>query len=361
MKLSLIIPYYNTPAELVDRLFKSVNEQKNFDFAELEVVFVDDCSTKKYDFDRLAQFDNLSDNVKVINMKENAGPGVARQYGLHYAEGEYLLFADSDDRFMTVHEEQIKTEEKDKDGKFIYEKREYGVFEFFLELIKTHPEANIIRTSWLEEQHKEERVIYFPHLAQLDNTWMHGKLYKREYIAKNDIHFHPLLRGQEDSYFNSLATELAENKIIACNALISYVWCDEHKGSITRSRDCLYSYSGMVDFINAIDYSVDWLNKLKRDDVNIVGKIVSNIIYIYWMLQTPSWRERKWKHYRNDVMERLAVFEKKYRDVWNYISPNGIEFAKMYMERYNIEFEANKFIPQETFKQFLKKVRKLAK
>ena len=348
MKLSLIVPYYNTPAELVDRLFKSVNEQKDFDFNELEIVFVDDCSPLKYNYDRIGQFDNLADKVKVINMKENAGPGVARQYGLHYAEGEYLIFADSDDRFMTVHKEGEK---------------EYGVFQFFLELIKAHPEANIIRTSWLEEQHQDKvnKVVYIPHLAQLDNTWMHGKIYKKEFIEKNDIHFHPLLRGQEDSYFNSLAAELSKDKIIAYNPLVSYVWCDDHKGSITRSKDFLYSYSGMVDFINAIDYSIEWLNNLKREDVNIVDKVASNLIYIYIMTQTKGWRDSKRKQYLNDVLKRLAEFEKKYRDIWNYISPKDAKFAQMYMERYNIEFEGNKFIPQETFNQFLRKVRKLAK
>lgn len=360
MKLSLVIPYYNTPAELVDRLFKSINDQPRFDFKELEILFVDDCSPIKYDFNRIAQFDNLADIVKVVPAKQNGGPGVARQYGLHYAEGEYVIFADSDDRFLTVHKETIKV--KDKEGREITEEKEYGVFEFFLELIKAYPDANIIRTSWLEEQHKDEvnKIIYFPHLAQLDNTWLHGKLFKRKFIVDNDIHFHPLLRGQEDSYFNSIAAEIAGKSVIAYNPLLSYVWCDDHKESITRARDCLYSFSGMEEFINAIDYAIDWLNKLKRDDINIVGKVVNNLIYIYWMLQTPAWREQKRRKYYKRVLKRLAQFEKKYRDVWNYISIDDAEFAKMYMERYNIEFECNKFIPQETFKHFLNRVRKLA-
>ena len=360
MKLSLVIPYYNTPAELVDRLFKSINEQKNFDFNELQIIFVDDCSPVKYDFARIGKFDNLADDkVCLINCKENMGPGVARQYGLHYAKGDYIMFADSDDRFMTVHKEQIKNGKKDKDGKDLYDEKEYGVFEFMFELIKAHPEADIIRTSWFEEQHKDEikKVLYIPHLAQLDNTWMHGKLYKKEFITKNNVHFHPVLRGQEDSYFNSIAAELAKDKVMAYNGLISYVWCDDHKESITRSKDWLYSFSGMVDFISAIDYSIDWLNGLKRDDINIVDKVISNIIYVYWMLQTPEWRAKKRRKYYNELRKRLAEFEKKYRDVWNYVKTKDGHFAQMYIERYNIEFDGKKFIPQETFDQFLRKLR----
>ena len=147
MKLSLIIPYYNTPAELVDRLFKSVNDQKNFNFNELQVIFVDDCSTQKYNYDRLTQFENLADEkINIVELKENVGPGVARQYGLHYAKGDYVLFADADDKFMLTHKETIKA--KNKKGKEIAKEIEYGVFEFFLKLIefliKERKKLNII-------------------------------------------------------------------------------------------------------------------------------------------------------------------------------------------------------------------------
>lgn len=352
MKLSLIIPYYNTDPVLVDRLFKSVNDQKNFDFNELEIFFIDDCSTEKYDYDRLTQFENLSEEkINIINLKENVGPGVARQYGIRYATGDYILFADSDDRFMLTHKEEIDGEEK-----------EFGVFEFFLRLIDAHENADIIRTSWLEEQNNYEtkKVVFIPHLAQLDNTWMHGKLFRREFINENSIHFHPFLRKQEDTYFNSLATELSsKDKAIAYNGLLSYVWSDDNRNSLTRSNNNLYSYSAMCEFVDAIDYVCDYLNKLERDDISIVDKVVGNIVYIYWMLQTSSWRDKNKREYYKALRKRTGEFEKKYRDVWNYISTKDAHFAEMYISRYSSQYESEKFIPQETFDQFIRSIRRL--
>ena len=346
MKLTLIVPYYNTPVELVDRLFKSVNDQKNFDFNELQVIFVDDFSTEKYDYGRFAQFDNLSEEkINIIELKENAGPGVARQYGIKYAKGDYIIFADSDDKFMMSHKENDK---------------EFGVFEFFLRLIDAHPNASIIRTSWIEEQYSKEtnKILCVPHLAQLDNTWMHGKLFNRKFIADNSVHFHPYLRKQEDTYFNSIATEMAKDTAVAYNGLLSYVWSDDNKDSLTRSNNCLYGFSAMCEFVDAIDYAVDYLNKLQKEGVNIVDKVVGNLIYIYWMLQTPSWRDKSKKEYYNALMKRTGEFEQKYKDVWNYISTKDAHFAEMYITRYSMQYETEKFIPQETFDKFLKKIRK---
>ena len=367
MKLSLIIPYYNTPAELVDRLFKSVNEQKNFDFNELQILFVDDCSTEKYNYDRFTQFENLAEEkINIINLKENGGSGVARQYGIHYAKGDYLLFADSDDKFRMAHKETVKelVEVEEKGQKKVIEKdveKEFGVFEFFLRLIDAHPNANIIRTSWLEEQNNTElkKIFCIPHLAQLDNTWMHGKLFKRSFIEDNKIQFHRHLRKQEDTYFNSIASEIAKDAAVAYNGLLSYVWCDDNKDSLTRNNNCLYSYNAMNEFVDAIDYAVEYLNSLQRDDVNIVDKVVGNILYVYWMLQTPSWRDKSKIKYFNALRKRVGKFEQKYRDVWNYLPIDDKHFAEMYISRYSMQYETEKFIPQETFKQFLKSIRKL--
>jgi len=190
---------------------------------------------------------------------------------------------------------------------------------------------------------------------------MHGKLYKNKWLKENEIHFHPYLRKQEDTYFNSIATEIAKDTAVAYNPLLSYVWCDGNKNSLVRGNNYLYSYSAMNEFVDAIDYAATYLNNLKRDDINIVDKIVSNLVYIYWMLQTPSWRDKSKAKYYYGLKKRLGKFEQKYKDVWNYISLDDPHFAEMYISRYSMQYETEKFIPQETFKDFLKSIRKLAK
>ena len=89
MKYSIIVPVYNRPDE-VDELLQSLTEQELKDF---EVVIVEDGSQKpcKDVCDKFADILDLHYYVK-----ENGGPGQARNYGAERAKGEWLIILDSD-------------------------------------------------------------------------------------------------------------------------------------------------------------------------------------------------------------------------------------------------------------------------
>ena len=89
MKLSIIIPYYNTKNytdELLEDLIPQMNE-------ETEIILVDDGSTNRYEY--------LDDYLGKLNFhyirKANGGVSSARNAGLIKAKGEYIAFIDSDD------------------------------------------------------------------------------------------------------------------------------------------------------------------------------------------------------------------------------------------------------------------------
>lgn len=89
MKYSIIVPVYNRPDE-VEELLQSLTEQELKDF---EVVIVEDGSQKpcKDVCDKFADILDLHYYVK-----ENGGPGQARNYGAERAHGEWLIILDSD-------------------------------------------------------------------------------------------------------------------------------------------------------------------------------------------------------------------------------------------------------------------------
>lgn len=89
---SLIIPHYNIP-ELLERLLSTIPKRN-----DLQVIVVDDCSTKN-----LSELNHLKEKYKWIewhNTGTNGGGGKARNIGLTYACGKYVLFADADDYFF---------------------------------------------------------------------------------------------------------------------------------------------------------------------------------------------------------------------------------------------------------------------
>ncbi len=89
MKYSIIIPVYNRPDE-ADELLQSLTLQTVKDF---EVIIVEDGSSIpcKHIADKYA--DVL--DVKYF-LKENGGPGPARNFGVSHAQGDYVLILDSD-------------------------------------------------------------------------------------------------------------------------------------------------------------------------------------------------------------------------------------------------------------------------
>ena len=92
MKASIIIPVYNAEKTL-DATMESVMHQTVNDF---EVILIDDCSTDNSEY--VCKKWKASDiRIKYFRNKENSGPSFTRNFGINIAQGEWILFVDSDD------------------------------------------------------------------------------------------------------------------------------------------------------------------------------------------------------------------------------------------------------------------------
>lgn len=92
-RYSIIIPHRDIP-NLLQRCLDSIPSRK-----ELQIIVVDDNSSSEIvDFAHFPGNDRKE--VEIIYTKEGRGAGYARNCGLEYAKGEWLLFADADDFFL---------------------------------------------------------------------------------------------------------------------------------------------------------------------------------------------------------------------------------------------------------------------
>lgn len=92
MKLSIIIPVYNTQAylrECLDSIFTQ-------DYHDCEVICVNDGSSDD-SLDILTEYQCHYPNNMVVLTQPNQGQSVARNTALDIATGEYIVFFDSDD------------------------------------------------------------------------------------------------------------------------------------------------------------------------------------------------------------------------------------------------------------------------
>lgn len=89
---SVIMPVYKTETYLPEAIDSVLGQT----FSNFELILVDDCSPDKSGAicDAYAQKDS---RVRVLHQPENGGASAAREKGLSYARGKYVLFMDSDD------------------------------------------------------------------------------------------------------------------------------------------------------------------------------------------------------------------------------------------------------------------------
>ena len=190
-EISVIIPVFNTE-QYLDRCLDSVLGQ---DLEDLEVICVDDVSTDGSAalIQRRARKDS---RLRYIRQEVNAGPGQARNRGIDAATGRYVYFLDSDDwiepdllsRMLRMADETGRdviinssfVKEYDGNGK-----KEYGTRFGFLEEAPRAYDTDTV-------------LLLFPPVL-----W--ARLYRRSYLADNNIRFPDLRGGGEDNYFTTLA------------------------------------------------------------------------------------------------------------------------------------------------------------
>ncbi len=99
--VSVIIPVYNV-YEWIDFCLESIVTQT---FSDFEVLLIDDGSTDGSDR-KCQKWAEKDSRIKVMP-KKNEGPSIARNYGLQYAAGEYVVFIDADDWVESTYLEKL--------------------------------------------------------------------------------------------------------------------------------------------------------------------------------------------------------------------------------------------------------------
>lgn len=300
--LSIVIPFYKEGENEFFPLLSTISTQKGVDFSQLEVILVNDGyenykpNTEFYDL-----FPHLY--IDLLQMSENRGSGIARQVGLDSASGKYVMFCDCDDILHNV-----------------------GIIgAMLLEMHATG--THCLSTNWLEESnHIEGQTSFIEH--NIESTWLHGKMFDREFLVDNEIKFHDELRVHEDSYFLSLLTSLTDKRNHL--ATTSYIWTYKDN-SITRKDNAIYTFDSMGVFVYAVTESIK--NLIERGKVDTVEhKVVQLLCYIYLITQSSVWQEEKYKKYL-DVMEKSL--HDNMETLWNYYDNASKDIVSdIYWEEY---------------------------
>jgi glycosyltransferase involved in cell wall biosynthesis len=207
-RISLIVPIYGVE-KYIAKFAESALDQT---YQDLQFIFVND-GTKDRSMEILRdlianRYAHLQSRIVIID-KENGGLPSARKAGLDVAEGEYVLFADSDDWMETDAVEKVMAKADETHADIIY-----------FDLIKEYGN----RTSYKREREytgatKDDFIVNMFNYKSFGYTVT--KCFKRKLYTENVIYF-PKLGMHEDIYLMSQIIFYAKSLAHIPEALYHY-------------------------------------------------------------------------------------------------------------------------------------------
>lgn len=179
-KISIIIPVFNVEDCLKDAFDSILNQ--TFGFENLEVIFVDDCSTDN-SLNIIKNFANSYDNVKYFSLEENSGfAGKPRNIGIENASSDYLMFLDPDDIFL---EEACE---------ILYDNITANDLDMVSGNYDLYRNSKRVRNNWYMIRLKEEESVEVESVDELPNLLLTNpsvwaKIFKKEFILREKIEF----------------------------------------------------------------------------------------------------------------------------------------------------------------------------
>lgn len=223
MRLSIIIPYYNTE-EYTNELLKVLDNQIT---DEVEVILIDDGSDKEF----VPKYEWLT-----VIRTNNQGQAKARNLGINSSIGEYIQFIDSDDMVSEDFVEKILTAtEEGKDLiEFSWKSLNTNKFNFRLSDRSMVPSV-VLRT------------------------------FKRSYIG--ETRFNEKKDAAEDEDFSRRMGYLTEPVDVTIIRDYLYFYRDEVEGSNVKSfKAGLKNTKRVIYYVPHLEKDSEFIEQIKKDD-----------------------------------------------------------------------------------------------
>lgn len=335
-KIDVIIPAYNVPDEILFRCLASIAIQDIL--KDIEVTIVDDASTKQNYTKVIEPFLPIM-KVQILRYEVNGGPGVARQYGIDHTHNEYISFIDSDDAFNGSWAlETLRNGIESDDNRY---QMCVGVFD------------EIINSDYVGTDNTPAIVEYSNNMV-----WVFAKIYRRDFLQRYNIRFHPTSRANEDTGFNAMCNLLLQDdKLIKFIPDHIYLWLD-NPNSITRTGNHKYAFGSserdnLYGYVENMTYAYKTIKKIKPNAKGYLSFVIYSVTWLY-------------EHYvqcyvmnPDAFSENLKWYNRYYKEIFQYyeneVTIDLIE--NFYDSKMNDFFEEINIVPHKDFMEFIEEIK----
>lgn len=282
-KLSIIIPVYNVE-RYIKHCLDSIKSQTMNDF---EIIIVNDGATDNSETIIKEYQKNNPELIIKYFKKENGGLASARNYGVKYADGDYISFIDPDDYLDNNTYEDLK----------IYMDEKIDVIKFKLKLVNTKNEIMELVSGPVFSKCSGEEAYKI--LCVLDKFMDPAciYLYRRKYFVENNFQYK--LRYHEDFGLTSLVIVNAKTFVSTNCYGYNYLQTDN---SLTRDNDYNKNKLRAKDMIEHYDYMIENIEKynIEKETKEFVKRYYTNSV----ILKTQTLNEQDQKEYIKEIKQR---------------------------------------------------------
>lgn len=327
-KISIVVPVYNVEKYL-DRCLCSIVAQT---YVNLEIILVDDGS--KDDSSRICDLWSLKDKrVKVIH-KSNGGLAEARNVGIEYSTGDYILFIDSDDYICANMCSNLYE-------KINYTQADIAVCNFYWEYPTHREKSYMLQDDGFSVSRDYALEEYFLHWSiPMVVAW--NKLFRRELFFTKEMIRYPVGRLHEDEY-TIYRLFYAARKIVFLKEPLYYY--------VQREDSIMYNLGGrnVHDLIGCAYEYLHWADKYSPDKRRLLDYGAMNIL---WRLLRECEEVPELMSYKNEVYKFGKELSCNVKNYWS--NPYIDKIDKM---RYGL-FKMGMFLPLRRLFHWCRKAKK---
>ena len=282
-RLQILVPQYKENEETISFLLNSIECQELIDKKDIGVIICSDGGNYVLDSDFL---DKYSYDIQYVICKHR-GVSATRNSAFLLSDADYVMYCDSDDGFCNTFALKIIFENIDiseKEGK----------------------PFDLMSSKFYTEKQAEGDKPWALSIVDHNNIYIHGRVYRREFLVKYNLYFNEKIWANEDSFFN-ISTNFVSKNTKLLNIPI-YCW---RGNPLSVTHDPKFIMKTLHQLIYSNDSVVEMMILLNKSEKEIAQSTFDIICKVYLDMNKPAWHLPENKEYKDITLKTLKWYINK--------------------------------------------------
>ena len=291
-RLQFLVPQYKETEELISFLLDSIECQQGIDKKDIGMIICSDGGEYVLDKKFLKKYSYDIDYV----VCKHRGVSATRNSAFLLSDADYIMYCDSDDGFCNTFAIKIIFENIDlseKEGK----------------------PFDLMSAKFYSEKQADEKMPWSLSIIDHNNVYIHSRVYRRDFLVKNNLYFNEKIWANEDSFFN-ISTNFYSKNTKVLNIPV-YCW---RGNPLSVTHDPKYIMKTLHQLIYSNDSVVETMLLLNKDKKDIANTTFDIICKVYLDMNKPDWHKPENAEYKDITLKTLKWYINKRGMLCNWLS-----------------------------------------